>query len=170
RAVEDLVNEQILANSPVVQRHMPIAEARAQGAMALFGEKYGDVVRVISMGNNEIDGKPEVFSIELCGGTHVSRTGDIGLFRIVQESGIAAGIRRIEAVTGKGALARMREQEATLAGIAAVVKGSTDGVLDKVRQLAANNRQMEKERQQLQQRVASARGAVRLASAQDDVG
>jgi alanyl-tRNA synthetase len=170
RAVEDLVNEQILANSPVVQRHMPIAEARAQGAMALFGEKYGDVVRVISMGNNEIDGKPEVFSIELCGGTHVSRTGDIGLFRIVQESGIAAGIRRIEAVTGKGALARMREQEATLAGIAAVVKGSTDGVLDKVRQLASTNRNLEKELQQLQQRLAAARGDELLGSAKDVAG
>src|SRR5690606_22960853 len=99
--------------------------------------------------------KSEVFSIELCGGTHVSRTGDIGLFRIVQEGGIAAGVRRIEAVTGKGALARMREQEATLAGIATVVKGASEGVLDKVRQLASTNRNLEKELQQLQQRLAS---------------
>src|SRR5690606_19829299 len=99
---------------------------------------------------------------ELCGGTHVQRTGDIGLFRIVQESGIAAGVRRIEAVTGKGALARMRAQEQALAGIAAAVKGSVDGVLDKVQQLAASHRSLEKEVQQLQQRLAAARGDALL--------
>src|SRR5690606_32748154 len=122
--IENLVNAQILANHEVSKQVLPIEEARRLGAMALFGEKYGDVVRVISMGNSSLDNKSKVFSIELCGGTHVKRTGDIGLFRIVHETGIAAGVRRIEAVTGPKALERAREQEKRLQSLAALVKSS----------------------------------------------
>ena len=170
RAVEDLVNEQILANSEVVYQTLPIEQARALGAMALFGEKYGDEVRVISMGNNGLDGKSKVFSIELCGGTHVRRTGDIGLFRIVQESGIAAGVRRIEALTGKRALASLREQEQVLDGVATLLKAAPQNLLEKVKQLAAANRSLEKELQQLKARLASAQGDELLESAQEIEG
>jgi alanyl-tRNA synthetase len=156
--IEDLVNAQILANTEVSRQEMPIDEARKRGAMALFGEKYGDVVRVISMGNNALKADSEVFSIELCGGTHVRRTGDIGLFRIVQEAGIAAGVRRIEAVTGKGAFERVREQEKRLHNLASLVKAAPDALVDKVQQLVAANRALEKELQQLKGKVASAAG------------
>jgi alanyl-tRNA synthetase len=161
--VENLVNEQILANADVSRQEMAIDAARAQGAMALFGEKYGDTVRVISMGNKEMGGTSKVFSIELCGGTHVSRTGDIGLFRIVQESGIAAGVRRIEAITGTRALQKVRADEQTLDTIAAVVKASGDNVVEKVQQLLAANKTLEKELQQLKGKLASAAGDELLA-------
>lgn len=161
--IEDLVNGQILANVEVSKQAMSIDKARKLGAMALFGEKYGDVVRVISMGNNKVNNRikstPEVFSIELCGGTHVQRTGDIGLFRIVQESGIAAGVRRIEAVTGTRAFERVREQEKRLQNLAALVKAAPDAVVDKVQQLVATNRALEKELQQLKGKIAAAAGA-----------
>ena len=157
--IEDLVNGQILGNSEVSKQVLPIDAARKLGAMALFGEKYGDVVRVISMGNNILEIKPQVFSIELCGGTHVQRTGDIGLFRIVQEAGIAAGVRRIEAVTGTGAIERVREQEKRLQSLAVLVKAAPDAVVDKVQQLVAVNRALEKELQQLKGKIAAAAGA-----------
>ncbi|MEY3660199.1 MAG: hypothetical protein RLZZ169_1024, partial [Pseudomonadota bacterium] len=128
-AVEDLVNAQILANADVAKRVMPIDEARQLGAMALFGEKYGSEVRVVSMGSE--DGAA-AFSLELCGGTHVQRTGDIGLFRVVQESGIAAGVRRIEAVTGLNALAAVRAGDDKLQQVAALLKGSPANVVEKV--------------------------------------
>jgi alanyl-tRNA synthetase len=161
--VETLVNEQILANAEVSRQEMGIDAAKAHGAMALFGEKYGDTVRVISMGNKEVGGISKVFSIELCGGTHVSRTGDIGLFRIVQEGGIAAGVRRIEAVTGTRALQKVRADEQTLDSIAAVVKASGDNVVEKVQQLLAANKALEKELQQLKGKLASAAGDELLA-------
>ena len=163
--VENLVNEQILANAEVSRQEMAIDAARAQGAMALFGEKYGDTVRVISMGNKEAGGTSKVFSIELCGGTHVNRTGDIGLFRIVQEGGIAAGVRRIEAITGTRALQKVRSDEQTLDDIAAAVKASGDNVVEKVQQLLAANKALEKELQQLKGKLASAAGDELLSRA-----
>jgi alanyl-tRNA synthetase len=115
--VEDLVNAQIRANTPVTTELMTMDAARAAGAMALFGEKYGDEVRVLTMGTDR-------FSVELCGGTHVARTGDIGLLRITAEGGLAAGVRRIEAVTGIHALAAMRRADAQLLAVCEVVRGS----------------------------------------------
>jgi alanyl-tRNA synthetase len=112
RRVEAIVNAEILDNAAVAARTMPIAEAQKSGAMMLFGEKYGDEVRVLDIGTSR----------ELCGGTHVSRTGDIGLFKIVSEGGVAAGIRRVEAVTGKGALDYVQKQEATLTHAAQLLK------------------------------------------------
>jgi alanyl-tRNA synthetase len=168
--IENLVNAQILANHEVGKRSMSIDEARKLGAMALFGEKYGDVVRVVSMGNNKLKDESEVFSIELCGGTHVQRTGDIGLFRITAEQGIAAGVRRIEAVTGMRAIEHVREQEKRLIGLAALVKTSPDQVVDKVQQLVANQRALEKELQQLKSKVAAAAGADLASQAQDIKG
>merc|ERR1712000_759193 len=114
-----------------------MGEARETGAAAQFGEKYGDVVRVLSMGTDN-------FSVEFCGGTHASRTGDLGLLKIASESGIAAGIRRIEAVVGQAALNFIAQEEATLNSIARNLKGSADNVGDKVDQLMARNRQLEK--------------------------
>ena len=125
KAIETMVNAQIRANTEVQTRLMSMDDAVASGAMALFGEKYGDEVRVLSMGE-------ENFSVELCGGTHVARTGDIGLVRIVSESGIASGVRRIEGVTGSGALALADESEEQLAAVCEVVKGSTENVVAKV--------------------------------------
>ena len=160
--IENLVNAQILANVDVQKRVMPIDDARKLGAMALFGEKYGSEVRVVSMGSVE-EGK--TFSLELCGGTHVQRTGDIGFFRIVQESGIAAGVRRIEAVTGLNALARVRSNEQKLQQIAGLVKGSESNVLEKVQQALADAKALEKEMQQLKARLATAAGAQLLEQA-----
>jgi alanyl-tRNA synthetase len=156
--IEDIVNEQILANAEVAHRTMPIDDARKLGAMALFGEKYGDQVRVISMGNKGIEGKDKVFSIELCGGTHVARTGDIGQFRIVQESGIAAGVRRIEAVTGNGALARAREQEKRMEQLSGLLKSGPANLVEKVQQLVNEQKALDKELQQLKLKLASAAG------------
>jgi alanyl-tRNA synthetase len=168
--VENLVNEQILANHEVSRQVLPIDQARALGAMALFGEKYGDEVRVISIGNSNIENISKVFSIELCGGTHVTRTGDIGVFRITQESGIAAGVRRIEAVTGHNALQQIRKLDLTLGAIAASVKASGDNVADKVQQLVATNKALEKELQQLKGKLASTMGDELLSKAQDVAG
>jgi len=123
-------------------------EAMAAGAVALFGEKYGDTVRVLAMGEDD-------FSVELCGGTHVDRTGDIGLLRIVSESGISAGVRRIEAVTGAGALALIDEREERLAEVCAAVKGSADNVVDKVNALRTENRELEREVARLKQKLAT---------------
>ncbi|MBV1788839.1 alanine--tRNA ligase [Marinobacterium sp. D7] len=146
--VEDIVNAQIRANSPVVTEVMPIDEAKAKGAAALFGEKYEDVVRVLTMGDG--------FSVELCGGTHASRTGDIGMMKIVSESGIAAGVRRIEAVTGVGALRWFRDSEAVVGDLSTLVKGTRDSVVEKVKGLSERNRQLEKEIERLTAKLASA--------------
>ncbi len=168
--IENLVNTQILANHEVGKRSMSIDEARKLGAMALFGEKYGDVVRVVSMGNNKLKDESKVFSIELCGGTHVQRTGDIGLFRITGEAGIAAGVRRIEAVTGLRAIEHVREQEKRLLGLAALVKASPDQLVDKVQQLVANQKALEKELHQLKAKVAAAAGADLVSQAENIKG
>jgi alanyl-tRNA synthetase len=164
--VEQLVNEQILNNAPVHKKVMAIDAARKLGAMALFGEKYGDEVRVVSMGNNDLGGKDEVFSIELCGGTHVERTGDIGIFTILRESGIAAGVRRIEATTGKHALARFKEMEKNLLAIAATLKTSTDGLAEKVQLLINTNKTLEKDKQQLKIKSAASATADLVERAQ----
>ena len=158
KTIEDLVNSQIRANAPVATELTSMDEAQAKGAMALFGEKYGDTVRVLSMGADN-------FSVELCGGTHVNRTGDIGLLRITSESGISAGVRRIEAVTGAGAMQVVDELESTLRQIARLVKGGRDAVVDKVQGLLDRNRQLEKELEQLKGKLASAAGSDLAGSA-----
>lgn len=150
RAVEDIVNAQIRRNLPVETKVMDLEAAKAKGAMALFGEKYDEHVRVLSMGD---------FSTELCGGTHASRTGDIGLFRIVAESGTAAGVRRIEAVTGEGALANLHAQSDQLHDIAQLLKGDSQNLNDKVRSVLERTRQLEKELQQLKEQQASQESA-----------
>ncbi|HNN28184.1 MAG TPA: alanine--tRNA ligase [Agitococcus sp.] len=158
--IESLVNGQILANSTVDTEVTDIDTAKAKGAMALFGEKYGDTVRVLSMGTDN-------FSVELCGGTHVSRTGDIGLLKITSEGGVAAGIRRIEAKTGSGALAWLAEGEQALAHIGQLVKGSRQAVADKVQQLAERNRDLEKEIERLKAKLASSASNDLLSQVQD---
>ncbi|HAV2255016.1 alanine--tRNA ligase [Raoultella ornithinolytica] len=150
RAVEDLVNAQIRRNLPVETNIMDIDAARESGAMALFGEKYDDRVRVLSMGD---------FSTELCGGTHASRTGDIGLFRITSESGTAAGVRRIEAVTGEGAIASLHSQSDLLGDIAQLLKGDSHNLGDKVRAALERTRVLEKELQQLKEQAAAQESA-----------
>ncbi|MDM9675544.1 alanine--tRNA ligase [Raoultella planticola] len=150
RAVEDLVNAQIRRNLPIETNIMDIDAARESGAMALFGEKYDDRVRVLSMGD---------FSTELCGGTHASRTGDIGLFRITSESGTAAGVRRIEAVTGEGAIAYLHAQSDLLGDIAQLLKGDSHNLGDKVRAALERTRLLEKELQQLKEQAAAQESA-----------
>ncbi|MCK6042698.1 alanine--tRNA ligase [Klebsiella pneumoniae] len=146
RAVEDLVNAQIRRNLAIETNIMDIDAARASGAMALFGEKYDDRVRVLRMGD---------FSTELCGGTHAARTGDIGLFRITSESGTAAGVRRIEAVTGEGAMAILHAQS----DIAQLLKGDSHNLGEKVRAALERTRQLEKELQQLKEQAAAQESA-----------
>ena len=150
RALELRVNEQIRLNSAVDIEITDIDTAKRKGAMALFGEKYGNQVRVLTMGDG--------FSVELCGGTHVSRTGDIGLFKIVNESGIASGVRRIEAVTGQVALDYLAQTEEQLRQAAQLVKGSRDTLLDKLSALVERSRQLEKDVEQLKAKAASAAG------------
>ncbi|QRZ75068.1 alanine--tRNA ligase [Klebsiella quasipneumoniae] len=150
RAVEDLVNAQIRRNLAIETNIMDIDAARASGAMALFGEKYDDRVRVLRMGD---------FSTELCGGTHAARTGDIGLFRIKSESGTAAGVRRIEAVTGEGAMAMLHAQSDQLSDIAQLLKGDSHNLGEKVRAALERTRQLEKELQQLKEQAAAQESA-----------
>ena len=149
REIESIVNQNIMNNTPVTISEMAIEDAKARGAMALFGEKYGDVVRVVDMGD---------FSVELCGGTHVNSVGDIGPFRIVAENGIASGVRRIEAITGNAAWQTLYEQEDTLRDIAGVVKSDTAQALNKVSQLASDYKALEKELKTLQAKMASSQG------------
>ncbi|TNF35329.1 MAG: alanine--tRNA ligase, partial [Gammaproteobacteria bacterium] len=150
QAIERLVNEEIRANSAVTTDITDMDTARKKGAMALFGEKYGDSVRVLTMGHG--------FSVELCGGTHVKQTGDIGIMRIVSEGGIAAGVRRIEAVTGAGALAWLDEQEACLRTVEQLVRSSRDQLVSRVDQLLASQKALEKELAALKGKLAAAAG------------
>lgn len=150
RAVEDLVNTQIRRNLSIETNIMDLEAAKAKGAMALFGEKYDERVRVLSMGD---------FSTELCGGTHASRTGDIGLFRIISESGTAAGVRRIEAVTGEGAIATVHADSDRLSEVAHLLKGDSNNLADKVRSVLERTRQLEKELQQLKEQAAAQESA-----------
>ena len=157
RDVEAIVNHEIQRNSPVQTELLGYQAAIAKGAMALFGEKYGDEVRVLTMGDR--------FSVELCGGTHVHRTGDIGLLRIVSEGGIAAGVRRIEALTGPAALAFTEAGERDLRAIADLLKTSRREVVDKVKTLLVQHRDLQREADQLKQRAAASRGSDLATSA-----
>ena len=158
--VEALVNAEILANAATQARVLPIEEAQKLGAMMLFGEKYGDEVRVLDIGSSR----------ELCGGTHVQRTGDIGLFKVVAEGGIAAGIRRIEAVTGEGALAYLQQLEGTLGGVAGALKATLLEVPGRVSAVLEQVRALEKEIAALKGRLASAQGDELVAQAVDVKG
>ena len=157
-AIESQVNRWILGNDEARTQVMPLEDARKSGAIALFGEKYDDPVRVLAIGD---------YSTELCGGTHVRRAGDVGLFRIVSETGVAAGVRRVEAVTGAGALARVRDTDARLARVAGLLKADRDGVDAKVEQLVARTRELEKELERLRGRLASSAGDDLAARAVD---
>ena len=157
-SVEDTVNARIRENTEVTTRLMTPEAAVAEGAMALFGEKYGDEVRVVGMGGAAEGGKP--WSVELCGGTHVRRTGDIGLFRIVGESAVSAGVRRIEAVTGEAALALVAENERRLADVAAVLHTGTADVAERVAALVEERRRLERQVAELQKKLAVGGGGV----------
>jgi alanyl-tRNA synthetase len=157
KALEDIVNAEIRKNTPVQTEEMPIDEARKKGAMALFGEKYGDTVRVLTMGGD--------FSVELCGGIHAKRTGDIGVMKITSEGGVASGVRRIEAITGAAALAYLNQAEEQLKEAAQLVKGSRDNLIDKLGAVLERNRLLEKQLEQLQAKAASAAGDDLSASA-----
>ncbi|MHA3736551.1 alanine--tRNA ligase [Pseudomonas sp. Eth.TT006] len=150
KALEDIVNAEIRKNSAVETEETDIETAKQKGAMALFGEKYGDNVRVLSMGGD--------FSVELCGGIHANRTGDIGLLKIISEGGVASGVRRIEAVTGAAALAYLNAAEEQLKEAASLVKGSRDNLIDKLSAVLERNRALEKQLEQLQAKAASAAG------------
>jgi alanyl-tRNA synthetase len=161
RQVEDLVNAEIRENAPVETRVMGLDQAKAAGAMSLFGEKYDSDVRVLSIGD---------FSMELCGGTHVERAGDIGLFKITGESGVAAGVRRVEALTGRGAYEWVVHTDEVLRDIAAMLRGSREDVDEKVHELVERSRRLEKEVQQLKSKLASGHGGDLSASAKDVSG
>ncbi|ROL62795.1 alanine--tRNA ligase [Pseudomonas vranovensis] len=150
KALEDIVNREVRKNSEVKTEETDIETAKQKGAMALFGEKYGDSVRVLSMGGD--------FSVELCGGIHAKRTGDIGLLKIISEGGVASGVRRIEAVTGAAALAYLNAAEEQLKEAAQLVKGSRENLIDKLSAVLERNRQLEKQLEQLQAKAASAAG------------
>ncbi|SHK26235.1 alanine--tRNA ligase [Halomonas caseinilytica] len=161
--VERLVNEQVLANAPTRIEHMTLDEAKEKGAAALFEAKYADSVRVLTIGADD-------FSIELCGGTHVARSGDIGCCHIVAETGIASGVRRIEAITGEGALAYFRDQEARLSRIAERLKAKPEQVEERVTSLVERNRDLEKELERLKAKLASAAGSDMLGEAREVKG
>lgn len=150
KALEDIVNREVRKNTAVETELTDIETAKAKGAMALFGEKYGDTVRVLSMGGD--------FSVELCGGIHAKRTGDISLFKIISEGGVASGVRRIEAVTGAAALAYLNAAEEQVKEAAQLVKGNRDNLIDKLSAVLERNRQLEKQLEQLQAKAASAAG------------
>ena len=162
RRIEDLVNGKIMENLDTKVEVMALEEAKKSGAMSLFGEKYEDKVRVLTIGGD--------FSVELCGGTHVKRSGDIGLFRIISETGIAAGIRRIEAVTGTGALTWINAQEKSLDNLARMLKSGRDNVESRLEQQLERIRKLEKEIDQLKSRLASSTGADMAEDALDICG
>ncbi|MEW5769527.1 MAG: alanine--tRNA ligase [Pseudomonadota bacterium] len=157
RRVEKLVNAEILANAATQARVMPIEEAQKTGAMMLFGEKYGDEVRVLDIGSSR----------ELCGGTHVARTGDIGLFKIVAESGVAAGVRRVEAVTGMGAVAMVQRQEDTLLEAAGCLKAQPAELAARIAQMQEQVKALEKELDRYKSKLASSQGDDLAAQAAD---
>ena len=158
RRIERRVNEQIRLNAPAETKSMGYDQAVAAGAMALFGEKYGDVVRVLRVGD---------FSTELCGGTHVDRAGDIGLFKIVSEGGVAAGVRRIEAVTGEGALDYITQTDDLLRQVAGLVRATRDDVVTRVQETQDQQRQLEKQLRSLKDKLASGQGTDLAAGAVD---
>ena len=150
KALEEIVNREVRKNTPVETEETDVETAKRKGAMALFGEKYGDTVRVLSMGGD--------FSVELCGGIHAKRTGDISVFKIISEGGVASGVRRIEAVTGAAALAYLNAAEEQVKEAAQLVKGNRDNLIDKLSAVLERNRQLEKQLEQLQAKAASAAG------------
>ncbi len=162
KQIEQIVNAQIRGNSAAQAQEMELEAAKASGAMALFGEKYDDVVRVVSMGDDS-------FSTELCGGVHVDRVGDIGFFKIIAESGIASGVRRIEAVTGKAAVDWVEAKEQQLDTLAHMLKSGRDEVNTKVEQLIQKLKESEKQLAQLKGKLASQAGSD-LSSQAEDVG
>lgn len=153
QTIENLVNQQILANTPTIIEVLDMQTAKTRGAMMLFGEKYGERVRVLSMGTINKDGKP--FSVELCGGLHVVHTGEIGLFKIISEQGVSAGVRRIEALTGMGALRYVQQIDAQINHLANQFKAKRDEIIERVGQLTDKNRDLEKQLERLQQKLAS---------------
>ena len=159
RQIEHIVNDQILANTVVATEVMSMDDAISKGAMALFGEKYGDEVRVLSMGGD--------FSVELCGGTHASRTGDIGSVRVTNESSVASGVRRIEAVTGVRAIAYCDALQDTIGEVAAEIRASGNNLVDKVRQMLEDNRRLQKEVDTLKSKLANASGTDLMAGIKD---
>ena len=159
RQIEHIVNDQILANTVVATEVMSMDDAISKGAMALFGEKYGEEVRVLSMGGD--------FSVELCGGTHASQTGDIGSVRVTNESSVASGVRRIEAVTGVRAIAYCDALQDTIGEVATVVRASGNNLADKVRQMLEDNRRLQKEVDTLKNKLANASGTDLMAGIKD---
>lgn len=149
-AIEREVNLEILKNEPLATQLMSVDDAKAAGALALFGEKYDSEVRVVSMGD---------YSIELCGGTHVAHTGDIGLFRIISEAGIASGVRRVEAITGERALSYTQEQQAQLRALAGLVKSDVNGVVERIEQIVDKQKSLERENADLQRKLSANAGA-----------
>jgi alanyl-tRNA synthetase len=147
--IEDLVNSKVLTAAPVTTEVLPISEARAKGAVAIFEEKYGDVVRVLTMTSD---------SVELCGGTHARSLGEIGLFKVLSESGLAAGVRRIEAATGLNALTYVRDVESTLRGAARVAKSGTHDIAEKIEKLLDREKVLEKEIADLKRKVTMGGG------------
>jgi alanyl-tRNA synthetase len=143
--IEDIVNAHIRENAEVTTQEMSLNDALKSGALAFFGEKYGERVRVLKMGD---------FSTELCGGTHVNRTGDIGLFKLKAEVGVASGVRRVEATTGEGALEWVRQREQILKNVSTVLKGAEEDAADRVEKLLAYQRELEKQLAQLQNQLA----------------
>ena len=153
--VESEVNQFVRNNSEVTTRLMPIDDAKALGAMALFGEKYDDEVRVVGMGGQDPDNAQHIYSLELCGGTHVARTGDIGLFKIVSEGALASGVRRVEAVTGRGAVAYLQQQSEQVDAIASLLRASPAEVPARVEALLNDKKRLEKEITELRRKLAS---------------
>jgi alanyl-tRNA synthetase len=160
REVEEIVNNEILANAATDSRVMAIDDAQKSGAMMLFGEKYGDEVRVVAIGSSK----------ELCGGTHVGRTGDIGLFKIVSEAGVAAGVRRVEAITGNNALAYVQAQESRVQGISALLKTTPEDIAERVVGIMDNVRALEKELARLKSKLAASQGDDLVSQAVDVKG
>ncbi|MDR1310393.1 MAG: alanine--tRNA ligase, partial [Burkholderiaceae bacterium] len=158
--IEKIVNEEIVGNQPVLARVLPYDEAIASGAVALFGEKYGDSVRVLNIG----------FSCELCGGTHVSRTGDIGLFKIASEGGVAAGVRRVEAVTGMVALEYVQANARKINDAASALKTSPDELVPRILQMQDRGRTLERELSRTREKAALGQGSDMLSSAVDVEG
>ncbi len=159
RSIEDQVNEEIRANTEVVTRVLPLEEARESGARALFGEKYDDEVRVVSMGRQR-PGQNIPYSVELCGGTHVKRTGDIGMFKIVSESAVSAGIRRIEAIVGKAFMDHVHEKEDTLFEVMSTLKASPADIVPRVKALMDDKKKLEQEISNLRRQMATGGGAA----------
>ena len=156
RRIEYIVNAEVLKNTQVMTDVMSMEEAKAKGAMALFGEKYGEQVRVVSIGGE--------FSVELCGGTHVSRTGDIGLLRVSGETSVAAGIRRIESVTGMGALALCDKEQDSITDIATMVRGARNGLGKKVQSIIDENKRLQKDLEKLKNKLANVAGSDLMSS------